>query len=105
MTTVRVNPLPPAAPTNLTAVATSSNTITVSWLDNSSNESGFELEHCSSKGRCILFALLATLPPNVTSVAVSGLVPGSTHVFRVRAVNTGGASAYSNTANARTPKK
>jgi titin len=102
---ITVNPLPPAAPSNLTAIAVSKNEIDLSWTDNSNNETGFEIERCDKNGRCILFALLLTVPANVTAVFDFGLVPASSHTYRVRAVNAGGPSAYSNTATAKTPKK
>src|SRR5262249_26241996 len=38
----------PAAPSGLSATAASSNTISLTWNDNSSNESGFKLERATS---------------------------------------------------------
>lgn len=86
--------LPPAAPTALAGLATAGSEIQLSWEDNASNESGFEIER-SSNG--IDFLKIGTIPANRTSFAATGLLVNTTYQFRVRAINTYGNSAYSNT--------
>ncbi|CCH52085.1 Titin [Fibrisoma limi BUZ 3] len=90
---------PPAAPTGLTAVAVSSSQINVNWTDNATNESGFELEQ-SLDGTT--FNKIADLAANTRSYQHTGLTPARKYVYRVRAINAGGQSAYSNLADATT---
>lgn len=90
---------PPAAPTNLAATAVSSSQLDLSWNDNSQDESGFEIDR-SADG--VVWANIATVAANMTSHADTSLASATTYFYRVRAVNSGGASAYSNTANATT---
>ncbi len=91
----------PAAPSVLTALTTSSTSITINWTDNASNESGFRIERCTGDG-CTSFAEVATVGPNVTTFANSGLGAGNLFGYRVRAYNGVTESAYSNTARAGT---
>jgi len=92
-------PLPPLAPSNAAATATSSSTIDVSWTDNAVTETGFEVER-STDG--INFAPLATTGADTVSFTDSGLSAQTTYHYRVRAINTAGASSWSNTAQATT---
>lgn len=94
------NPVtPPAAPTGLTAGAVSSSQINLAWTDGSTNEDGFKIEQSTDN---ITFAQIATAGPNATAHSVTGLVPATIYYFRVRAFNTAGDSASSNTASATT---
>jgi len=90
----------PASPSALEAGAASANAITVSWSDNSADESGFKLER-SSNG--VDFSEIASLGANAASFADTGLPPKTSYWYRVRAFNGAGLSAYSNTASAATP--
>jgi Fibronectin type III domain len=89
----------PAAPTNLMASAISSSQIGLSWTDNSTNETGFQMQR-SSDG--VTFTLVATLGANVTAYTDSGRTTGTTYYYRVRAYNSRGNSALSNVASAAT---
>jgi hypothetical protein len=96
-------PLPPAAPSGLTATGISRNRIDLAWQDNSSNETGFQIERSRSGGA---FSLIATTAAGATTYSnTSGLTPNKLYSYRVRAINAAGSSAYSNTASATTPKK
>lgn len=90
---------PPAAPTSLTAAAASSSQINLAWTDNANNETGFTVERATGTGA---FALVASLGANVTAYQSAGLAPSTAYSFRVRATNSSGNSAYSNTATATT---
>jgi titin len=87
----------PLAPSDLTALAVGSNKINLAWTDNSNNESGFKIERKLSTA--ITFNQVATVSANATSYQSTGLTPNTIYVFRVRAYNTTGNSAYSNTAS------
>jgi len=90
----------PTAPSSLSATANSSTQITITWTDNSNNETGFIIERSLSSGS--EFAQVATVGSNVTSYVNTGLAGGTTYYFRVAANNSAGTSAYSNVANATT---
>jgi subtilisin family serine protease len=89
----------PTAPTALSASAISTSEITISWTDNSGNESGFRIER-STNG--VDFTTLTTVGANVTSFRDTGLAASTSYTYRVAAVNSNGASGYSNTAGATT---
>ena len=92
-------PPPPAAPTMLTATVASCSCINLMWRDNSSNETGFKIERCQGSG-CSTFTQIAQVGTNVTTYSNTGLSAGVSYSYRVRAFNTSGNSAYSNTATA-----
>jgi len=97
-------PATPAAPTNLAATTVSTTQINLSWTDNSSDETGFRIERCTGAS-CTNFTQVAEVGANVTTFANTGLTKNTTYTYRVRAFNTGGNSAYSNVASARTLNK
>lgn len=93
-------PIPvPSAPSNLTARPLSSTQIDLSWTDNASDETGFEVERADSGGP---FLRVATLGSDALTYADSGLTGATSYAYRVRAVNAGGASDYSNSVSAAT---
>jgi hypothetical protein len=94
-TTDVVLPEAPAPPSNLTATAISSNQINLTWTDNSNSETGFQLERRTD---ATSFTLLATTAANVTLFQNRQLAPDTRYRYRVRAVNAGNVSAYSNVA-------
>jgi hypothetical protein len=92
---------PPAAPSRLTATAQSRSQVRLAWQDNASDETGYRIERCGGAG-CTTFTEIATVGPNVTAFSDSGLSRDTSFTYRVRAVNSDGASPFSNTATART---
>lgn len=90
----------PAAPTALAATPSSTSQINLSWVDNSSNETGFIIERSTTSGSG--YAQIATVGGNVTNYASTGLTAASTYYYRVKATNSAGDSGYSNVANATT---
>jgi len=96
-------PQTPAAPSSLTTAATARDRVTLTWQDRSSNETGFSIERCTGT-TCANFAVVAQVPAGTTSVVDTGVARKTTYRYRVRAVNGAGASGYSNTATATTPK-
>ena len=84
-------------PTKLVAVLTAATTITPAWVDNSSNETGFEVWR-SSTGSSGTYTLKATTGPNATRFDDTGRTPGKQYCYKVRAVSSAGlpASVFSN---------
>ena len=92
----------PAAPSTLTAVIPSGTNgrVNLAWRDNSTNETGFEVERSTSATSG--FTRIATVAANSTAFADTAAPRKATLFYRVRAVNNVGASGYSNTASATT---
>jgi hypothetical protein len=97
--TVATRTAKPTAPSNLTASAASTSRINLSWRDTGNNESGFRIERRIGTGA---WSQIATVGPNVTSFASTGLRSRTTYGYRVRADNGIGASSYSNLGSAKT---
>lgn len=91
---------PPTAPSGLSATATSSSSISLTWTDNSDNETGFEMERSANGSTG--WSQIATPAANATSASDTGLSASTAYYYRIRAVNASGNSAYSSTANTTT---
>ena len=74
----------------------------MSWTDNAGEETGFKIERSTRDNSS--FAEIATVGADVTSYSDTTVRKGTTYYYRVRATNASGDSAYSNEANATTPK-
>ena len=85
----------------MTATATTSTQITLSWADNSADEEGFRIERCQASG-CASFTPVGTVGAGVTTFGDTGLTPNTLYSYRVSAYNSAGDSGYSNTASATT---
>jgi len=92
----------PTAPANLSATAVSQSQINLTWTDNSANETGFHI-YRSTNGTA--FVQVGAVGSSATSFADVGLQKSTKYYYRVRAFNTSGESADSNTASARTRPK
>jgi hypothetical protein len=90
----------PLAPTSLATSSISYNRVSLSWRDNSSNESGFKV-YRSRDG--VTYSLIATLGANAVAFADAGVVAETKYYYRVSAYNTAGTSAYSNQISVTTP--
>lgn len=96
--------LPPAAPTNLTATSPQAGPprgeITLTWKDNSIDETGFVIERSPSLDSG--FVQVATVNANTVTYTEQNLARKTTYYYRVRAVRGTAKSGYSNIAGART---
>jgi titin len=90
----------PNAPSGLTATATSTSQINLTWVDNSSNEDGFKIER-STDG--VFFTQIATAAVNATTYSNTGLTASTLYYYRVFAYNaSGNSTSPSNTASTTT---
>ena len=80
----------PTAPGSLTGASTGPTSVRLSWVDQSEDEDGFEVQYRPAGGR---WQTAATLPANATSADVTGLEAAGRYEFRVRSFNGGGRSA------------
>ena len=92
-------PAAPVAPDGLAASASGKDAIVLTWQDLSDNEELFAIER-SRDG--VAFQLVASAGGNTATFTDSGLASGQTYFYRVSAMNSGGTSAASNVASART---
>ena len=90
----------PAIPGSLAASTISPSQISLSWKDNSSDETGFRLERKMGAGG--MWSQVATLEANVTTHTSSGLSAGTEYFFRIMAFNSSGTSAPSSEVSATT---
>jgi hypothetical protein len=95
----------PAAPSLLEAQTSLPGDLAISltWSDNSFDETGFEIERCVGAG-CTDFVLIGTRDSSIYGPWWNdvGLAEITTYSYRVRAVNAAGVSEYSNIASATT---
>lgn len=90
----------PAAPGSLVTSALSSTSVRLTWSDNSNNETGFQIERQTGSGS---FVQLPGVGANVTTFTDSTGAANTQYTYRVRAINSGVASAYTNTSTVTTP--
>jgi alpha-tubulin suppressor-like RCC1 family protein len=92
-----VSATPLIAPSNLVATVTSSSSISFSWKDNSTDESGFKIERSVSTNT--YYALLATVGPNINTYIDNGLTLNNTYYYRVQAYSNDLGANYTNEVN------
>jgi len=95
-------PPPPTAPANLTVTTSTAQGVpnALAWTDMSVNEDTFEIQR---RAGAPLFSPLSAVSANVTTYDDNALSPETEYTYRVRAVNLGGASAWSNEVTVTTP--
>lgn len=98
---VTVADVPPAAPSTLLATPFSSTRVDLAWVDNSGNETGFQIERSTDGAN---FSQIGTVGANTTSYSDTTASGGAAYSYRVRATNAYGQSAYSNVSSATTPQ-
>jgi fibronectin type 3 domain-containing protein len=78
----------PQAPSNLTAKS-SGNSVTLSWVDNSNNETGFEIQRVNAG------TIIIPVGANVTKYKDTAVTKKTTYTYSVRACNADGCSEFS----------
>jgi hypothetical protein len=91
---------PPNPPSNLAASVVSTSQIDLSWTDNSTNETGFELKRATDSGFTQNVVWIGAIQG--TTYSNTGLNSATTYYYKVRAQGTSGDSTYSNTVSAAT---
>ena len=86
--TVTIVDQTPLAPTNLSGASLGPESVRLTWTDNSSTETGFEIEHRVAGAGS--WAGAGTVAADVTTFDVVSLSGGTTYEFRVRALQGGG---------------
>ena len=98
---IGVEPAPvPIAPGGLSATPNSPTQITLGWNDNSTDEDGFYLDRGPNG---TTWNQTFDLPAGTKSYTDTGLTPGATYYYRVRAYSANGISTPSGTASVTTP--
>lgn len=84
----------PQPPTTLVVTGFSQTSVSLSWTDKSTNETGFKIERKNANG---VFTVVGNTLADVTEFTDSGLLQGSSYTYRVFAYNSSGPSqTYSN---------
>lgn len=99
-TTSASNATIPTAPSGLTATVLSSTSVKLTWTDNSSNETGFELKRATDSAFTQNVSWIGNIQG--TTYTSTGLSPSTTYYFKVRAEGVAGKSVYSSAVSATT---
>jgi uncharacterized protein (TIGR02145 family) len=84
----------PLAPTNLTGQVISSTQINLSWIDNSTNETGFKIERKTIAGT---YVIVGNTTADINTYSDTNITPNTTYTYRVYSYNTiGNSITYSN---------
>jgi hypothetical protein len=91
----------PATPSSLTALdGKGKGSVILNWTDNSDNESNFSVERSTSVAGG--YIQIATVGANVRTYTDNTVFRKTTYFYRVRGVNNGGTSGYSNVTSVKT---
>lgn len=93
---------PPNDPSALSATAIEYNQVNISWSDNSSDETGFELQRATNGGS---FSTSWTFGAGVTSFSDNSVSELTTYQYRARALKGATQSGFSNIGSATTPEQ
>jgi large repetitive protein len=83
---------PPAAPSGLSALMVSSAQVNLTWTDNATDETNYEV-YAGVSALPANISLVAVLPAGSTNFSHTGLMDNTNYYYLVRAVNAGGGSA------------
>jgi hypothetical protein len=88
--------LPPTAPSNLAATA-GNQSVSLTWTDNSTNESGFKIQRSTDNSS---WSTIQTTAADATSYNDTGLTGFQIYYYRIAGTNAGGDSSYTSSVNA-----
>ena len=88
-------------PSNLAVAISSKNSVSLSWIDNSANETAYRIER--STDGSYFYLIGSGLPANATNYSDTNLVSGTTYYYRVWCSNGTLRSGYSNVASVTMP--
>ena len=91
--TVATTQAPPSPPSDLTAVVVDSNSVRLSWINNSEIADSFVVDQ--SLGNIIDFLRIGTVTVDSAFFLITALIPEVRYYLRVRAKNDFGISRYS----------
>ena len=92
----------PHAPTNLTAVPTAYNKVSLTWTDNSAANTAYKVMRATNPAGTWT-TVTSSVGANVTTYTATGLAANTTYYFRVQATKSTNVSLFSNDATATTP--
>ncbi len=92
---------PPTAPSNLLVSNRTRSSLTLTWVDNSNNETGFTVQLATDKNFSQSLQTI-TVGTNVTTAMFYPLAPNTKYYLRVAAVNGAGSSAWTPTVSDKT---
>jgi subtilisin family serine protease/chitodextrinase len=93
---------PPAVPSALAGTSRTSRRVELTWADNATDETRYELERCQGAG-CAGFARIALLAANTIGFTDRAVLANTTYGYRVRATNAAGRSDFSDIMTITTP--
>jgi hypothetical protein len=92
--TAEIRSEPPESPSRLDVFVVSGSEVALTWVDNSNNENGFNIERKMEPSG--LYSVIATVDANTTIYTDTDITTPAMYYYRVRAFNDDGYSGYSN---------
>jgi titin len=92
-------PVAPAAPTGLTTTLASTTSVTLNWVDNATTETAYLVEVSTDGGTTFSTLTTPALGANTRRYTATGLVAGTTYVYRVSALTVKFGSPLTTTAS------
>ncbi len=97
-------PQAPAAPSGLGATPATATSVNLTWTNNATNQTGFVLDRATDSGFTqTLVSQNLPATPNTFTDTYTGLAPGASFYYRIRATNNAGSSASAGPAFVKIP--
>ncbi len=85
-----INPVLPVAPSGLSVVSVTTNSVNLTWTDNATNENGYKVQSSTDGVNWITVNLPPQAGTGAMSYSVTGLLSNTTYQFQVAANNVAG---------------